>query len=64
MGIFLVGIMNRTLEEDLWGLIDASGATLLNSDERRERLAAARKPLYQLRGDFEDKTALISDDGV
>jgi len=59
-----VGIMNRTLEEDLWGLFDASSATLLNPDERRERLATARQPLYQLRGDFEDKTALISDDGA
>jgi len=57
------GVMDRNREEDLWALFDARSAKPLESGNDAQVLKASYSPVYELRGDFRAKTALISDDG-
>ncbi len=57
------GIIRNKREEDLWGLFDARSAKLLGPHNEKEALKAGYSAVYTLRGDFETRSAFVSDDG-
>jgi len=58
-----MGVMDQNREEDLWALFDARSAKPLESGSDAQVLKASYTPVYELRGDFHAKTALVSDNG-
>lgn len=57
------GVMDKKREEDLWALFDARSAKPIEAGSDAQVLKASYTPVYELRGDFYAKTALISNDG-